>query len=312
MREYMPTISVLMSVYNETKSELSTSIDSILNQTYQNFEFIIVNDNPQNNLIREIINSYAKQDERIKAIFNEQNIGLAASLNKAASVAIGEYYLRMDADDISELHRIERQLRKIKEYDYDLVCSDYYFIDENGNLLDREVKIFNNDNIIRMLPKQNVIHHPTVLMKSKVFHDLNGYRNFPCAQDYDLWLRMVANKYTIHMIPEKLLYYRIRKNSITGKNKLKQMQTIKYIRMIFKDYQKTGIDQYNYSNYIDFLKKVEDEKTIRDFDNYYSVYQEGLGNIKNKRIIEGLKKVIPIIIRSKYFRLRILEKIKFF
>ncbi|MFC9597773.1 glycosyltransferase [Peribacillus butanolivorans] len=312
MREYMPTISVLMSVYNETESELRTSIDSILNQTYQNFEFIIVNDNPHNNLIRKIINSYAKQDERIKAILNEKNIGLAASLNKAASVAIGEYYLRMDADDISDLYRIERQLRKIKEYDYDLVCSDYYFIDENGNLLDREVKIFNNENIIKMLPKQNVIHHPTVLMKSKVFHDLNGYRDFPCAQDYDLWLRMVANNYTFHMIPEKLLYYRIRKNSITGKNKLKQIQTIKYIRMIFNDYQKTGIDQYNYNNYIVYLKKVEDKKTIRDFDNYYSIYQEGIGNIKNKRIIEGLKKVIPIIIRSKYFRLRILEKIKFF
>lgn len=308
----MPIISVLMSVYNEDEVDLRTSIDSILNQTYSDFEFIIVNDNPDNNSIKELINFYTKKDHRIKAIFNEENIGLAESLNRAANIAKGSYILRMDADDISVPDRIEKQLEIIRKNNYDLVCSNYYFINESGKVLERDVKIFNNEDLIKTLPKENVVHHPTVIMKANVFSEMKGYRNFPCAQDYDLWLRMLSNKCTFHMMPEKLLYYRIRSNSITGKNKLKQIHTIKYIKEIFLKYRETGIDEYDYDEYAQYIQKVHNKRTVKDFNRYYLLYQEGLHDLKNKRITKGLKKIVPIIIKSKYFRGRFIEKAKSF
>ena len=102
----MPTISVIMSVYNG-ESYLKDSIDSILNQTFNDFEFIIVNDN-SNDSSKEIILSYA--DERIIYLENKQNIGLASSLNKAIKKAKGIFIARMDDDDISYADRFRLQV----------------------------------------------------------------------------------------------------------------------------------------------------------------------------------------------------------
>lgn len=301
-----------MSVYNEDEMDLRTSIDSILQQTYNDFEFIIVNDNPNNSSIIKLISYYQKKDHRIKVILNEENIGLAESLNKAANIAEGSYFLRMDADDISVRDRIEKQLKIIQQGNYDLVCSNFYFINEGGKVLEKETKVFNNKDLVKMLPKENVIHHPTVIMKASTFSELKGYRNFPCAQDYDLWLRMVRQKCTFHMMPDKLLHYRIRSNSITGKNKLKQIHTMKYIKEIFLKYQETGIDEYDYDTYAQYIEKVHNKRTVKDFNCYYVLYQEGLNDLKNKRVTKGLKKLVPIIIKSKYFRNRFIQKVKSF
>lgn len=93
-------VSVLMSVYNETLNELAESIDSILNQTYKLFEFIIVNDNPTREDLKEILINYQNKDNRIKIIESKENIGLAMSLNKAFDISTGNILVRMDADDM--------------------------------------------------------------------------------------------------------------------------------------------------------------------------------------------------------------------
>lgn len=104
------SVSVVMSIYNEQESWLKMSIDSILHQTYSNFEFIIVNDNPQRTLNRNLIEHYQKLDERIVYIENHVNIGLTKSLNLAIAVAKGDYIARMDADDYSFPTRLEKQI----------------------------------------------------------------------------------------------------------------------------------------------------------------------------------------------------------
>lgn len=310
----MCELSVLMSVYNEKEEDLMASIESVIGQTFNDFEFIIVNDNPENYTIRMLVESYAKKDNRIKIINNKINLGLAESMNIGASMAKGKYILRTDADDICDLRRFEKQYKIIKEYDYDLVCSDYYFIDEQGNMIDRTINWYDSKSIKKLLPYHNVIHHPTVLMKTSIFRSLNGYRNFPCAQDYDLWLRMVANNCSFYMVPEKLLYYRIRENSITGKNKFKQIHTIRYIRDLYNKYKKTGIDNFNYSQYHHYLKlkKVEDKKTLENYKQYFKLYHTGINDIKNKKLFNGLVKVLSSIVCSHYYRTSILEKIKFY
>ena len=105
----MPKISVLMSVYNEPIDWMRQAIESILNQTYKDFEFIIVNDNPEREENQFVLNEYRNKDSRIIILCNEHNIGLTKSLNKGLTVANGEYIARMDADDIALPKRFEKQ-----------------------------------------------------------------------------------------------------------------------------------------------------------------------------------------------------------
>src|SRR5690348_17026682 len=105
-----------MSVYNEQDDWLKQSIESILNQTYQYFEFIIVLDNPNNKAAKRLLERYQQIDNRIKLIYNEENIGLTNSLNKALEVAKGTYIARMDADDISDPRRFEIQYNYFKDH----------------------------------------------------------------------------------------------------------------------------------------------------------------------------------------------------
>ena len=100
-----PLFSVLMSTYNETTKELDESINSILQQTYSNFEFLIINDNPNNYELEKTLKSY--KDSRIKIIHNEENLGLVKSLNNGLKYCNGQYVARMDADDISCPSRIQ-------------------------------------------------------------------------------------------------------------------------------------------------------------------------------------------------------------
>ena len=106
----MPKITVLMSIYKEPIDWMILSIDSIIEQTYKDFEFIIINDNPERLDNTKLLEKYLKKDSRIKIVNNSENIGLTKSLNKGLAVSTGEYIARMDADDISLPTRFEKQI----------------------------------------------------------------------------------------------------------------------------------------------------------------------------------------------------------
>ena len=125
-------ISVLMTVYKESEEELKESFESIINQTYKNLEIIVVIDFPDELWRKTFIEQY--NDERVKIIVNEKNIGLPLSLNKALDVATGDYYARMDSDDISTLDRFEKQLKYIENEDCDLVGSYMQYFYEGTEL----------------------------------------------------------------------------------------------------------------------------------------------------------------------------------
>jgi len=259
----MCSISVLMSIYNERIEDIYKAINSILKQTFSDFEFIIVIDNPKRADIKEEL---CLLDRRIKVIVNETNIGLALSMNKAASIAQGKYLARMDADDISVNHRFEKQYQVLVENDYSLVCTGYIMIDESDNPIGIESGNISDRDLIRLLPYDNTIHHPTVMMKKTVFDEVGGYRNFPCSQDYDLWLRMVKADDKMHYLPDKLFKYRIREESISQKNKVKQITTWWYIQSLYWEREKRGIDCFSEENYHRYLEKqkVYDEKYCRN------------------------------------------------
>lgn len=161
-------VSVIMSVYNEKNIYLENSINSILNQSYKNIEFIIVLDNPDNKEAEKTILRFMNHDKRIIFIKNSYNIGLTKSLNKALNKISGDYVCRMDADDISYSKRIEWQINHIKAYDIDLLGGGKDDIDENGNIVNKFKYVPNGiDKVRKLLEISNVIYHPTWMVKKK-------------------------------------------------------------------------------------------------------------------------------------------------
>lgn len=255
-------LSVITSIYNEKPDEISQSVHSILNQSYPDFEVIVVVDNPDRDDVVGFLTRMEASDNRLRHIVNSKNIGLAMSMNKAAQLARGEYLVRMDTDDICERYRFEIQLQVIEESGVDLVCSDYQYIDEAGNELQIPHHIPSDEELVRNLPYDNAIHHPTVMMKKSAFIRVGGYRDFPCAQDYDLWLRMRDVGCTFKIIPQKLLKYRIRNDGVSQGIRVKQYFTLRYCKRLFKERKKKGKDSYSKKNYEEYLHrhKVYDKR----------------------------------------------------
>ena len=257
----MPLISVLMSIYNERIDWIRESVQSILDQSVQDFEFIIVIDNPELSKEKiDYIEHLAVSDSRIILLYNEDNIGLARSLNRALDISCGRYIARMDADDISDIERFEKELNFINSEDADMVSTLRTNIDEEGKIL--EVVVGNGRNPNDALPISNYIVHPSVMMKSNCIKELGGYRNFSKSQDYDLWLRMISAGKKIKVLEEPLIYYRIRTNSLSYKNKLEQYYISEYQKRLFKQRLHTGNDEFSEENLRNYLlsKKINDKK----------------------------------------------------
>ena len=192
-----------MSVHNGEKY-LREAIESILNQTFTDFEFIIVNDGSTDDSL-EIIQSY--NDERIKIINNEKNIGLTKSLNKALKAARGEYIARQDADDISLPNRFEEQVKYFEEHpETALLGTNNYFIDEKGKIVGKRIVLAKPG--IKDLFEENHFNHGSTMFKKEVIDKLGGYNELiKYSQDYELWLR-IAEYYEVRNLIQIL--YKLR------------------------------------------------------------------------------------------------------
>lgn len=301
-------ISVLTSVYNEQENEIRESLDSILSQSYSDFELILVVDKPDNEEAIKILREYEEKDSRVKVIINEKNIGLAMSMNVAAAAASGEYFLRMDADDVCYPERFQKQYDCINGSDYDLVCGNYDFIDEDGNMLPQKVAVYNDKQLHKLMPLRNIIHHPTVIMRADKFRAVGGYRNYKCAQDYDLWLRMLCRGYKMHMMPEKLIKYRVRLASTTVMHRYKQSCTGQYIRELYKK----KMQGYTYEKYLEYLKdhNAEERFANEDFIAKSNLYMAAKDSLKEGKVFKGISGLAKVMFTSKYYRPNILKSIK--
>ncbi len=251
----MCLVSVIMSTYKEEEIFLRQAIESILDQTYKDFEYIIILDNPDNDLHIKIIEEYTNIDKRIKFYINKKNIGLTASLNKGLELAKGIYICRMDADDISISNRIENQKKYLEENKYDLIGGISQMIDQNGESIYSIKKVPTDINKIKKALRYNqIISHPTWFGKKEVFDKLNGYRNMPLCEDYDFTLRAVLNGYKISNINETILKYRMTSSSISRSNLYEQYLFARFITKKYSEKEIADIDKAkeyvnNYNNY---------------------------------------------------------------
>ena len=181
-----PLISVVMPVYNAEKF-VTKAIESVLNQTYENFEFIIINDGSSDKT-PEIIQTYKNRDERIVVLTNVNNRGIYISRNLGLDAAQGKYIAVMDADDICLDERFEKQVTFLESQKGVMVLgTNINIIDLNDEFV-REKKFPQTSNLIRWgLIFRCPIAHPTVMMRSNLFREVGySYRNFSPAEDYDL------------------------------------------------------------------------------------------------------------------------------
>ena len=203
----MTKVSVIMAVYNTKEEWLRESIESILNQTFSDFEFIIINDGSSNNA-EEIILSY--KDKRIKYI-KQENQGLAKSLNNGLQIAQGEYIARMDSDDISLPSRFEKQVNFLDKNKEISILGTWFEIFPETQIIKHPEKI----DFLTLL-KYCCLGHPTVMFRREDFekHNLKYNETFKAAQDYDLWSRAIRY-IKMANLQEVLLKYRWHNESIT-------------------------------------------------------------------------------------------------
>lgn len=246
-----PFVSVVMSVYNGGEF-LKDAIDSILGQSYKNFEFIIINDGSTDNSA-EILRLY--NDERIRILNNEKNEGLIYSLNRGLLESIGKYVVRMDADDVSLPNRIEKQV-DFMERELDIgICGSY--IELFGDKIKRRVQKFpSNANVNEaFLLFSTCLAHPSVIIRKSIIdkYDLYYDTKYLHVEDYALWSHAV--KFTkISNIQEVLLKYRILDSSVTRQADKEFQSRFEVHKLIYECFfRDKGIDYTEKELFLHFI-----------------------------------------------------------
>ncbi len=226
-----PLVTVLMPAFNSERF-LRQSIESILSQTYKNFEFIIINDGSTDNSAA-ILRQY--KDKRIRFINRKVNLGLDANLNYGFKIAKGKYIARMDSDDISLPTRLEKQVAFLEKNPlYGLLGTQYANISETGEIIEISGQLLSDQEIKFAISSMNTFCHPTVMFRTSVIrkHGMQYDHAFYPYEDYELWTRIVK-KTKVANLDEVLLFYRLNSTGMSlsdpkrmfgGANKFSNMQ----------------------------------------------------------------------------------------
>lgn len=246
-----PLVTVLMPVFNGEKY-LREALESILNQTYKNLEILIINDGSKDQS-EEIILSYT--DKRIRYIKNQENIKLISTLNLGIKEAKGKYIARMDADDVSMLNRIEKQVCFLEENPSYILCGSNVKLIKNDQKTDEIIHYHNDSSDIKFaLAFYCPFIHPTILIRKEILDMHNIFYDplFLHAEDYYLWTKLVDLGDFVNL-PEELIYYRIHEHQISTE---------------YREFQKIKMKEIQKEFLVDILKNkfTSDEIDILFFD----------------------------------------------
>ena len=268
----LPLISILLPVYN-AETFIETCILSLLHQTYQNIQIIIVNDGSKDGTLKLIENLALSNSKKIKIINNEVNKGLIFSLNEGLKHCGGKYTARMDADDICMPNRIEKQyLLMESRSDLSAVCSWMLRFNKDQPL--ETVKYSDDFQVL----KSNLffycpLPHPAAFFKTEIIQSL-GYRNeYTITEDYDLWRRLFKH-HKVSVVQEPLLMYRQHNEQVTqkGKNDLIFTQLQKVAQDLFSDIQLSVSPNEikNHLNYCMFENNIPSAKVFVELDIWFN------------------------------------------
>lgn len=297
----MSEVSVILPAYHEPLPVFRRAVDSILNQSFKDFELLLILDDPNNQELKRAIESYRESDCRVKVLYNERNLGLVGTLNRAIESSTGSYICRMDADDISDLNRIELQLSFLKAHDFDLVGGFMHVIDETGEplyLIDSVPQ--SADGIANGLRWNNCVPHPTWFGKRCVFEQ--RYRPVPFAEDYDFLIRAVLSGYKLGNVDRPVLSYRKTVQSISRSNLFKQMLVQK---ALVKSYRHgRTVDPIEVSNLVEH--QYSESKAI-GYTKADALFNSALTRLKSKHVASAVHLLIKVIFVSPEYTLKMVH-----
>ncbi|MEO6883800.1 MAG: glycosyltransferase [Bacteroidia bacterium] len=237
-----PLVTVLMPAYNAS-SFLEEAIESILNQTYKNIDFLIINDGSTDNSLT-IINNY--KDSRIRVISYKENRGIIETLNDGLTKAKGKYIARMDADDYSMPQRILKQVQLLENNPRVGIVGTY--IQKNKKQVYRK-RILNSNEIKARLFFDNILSHPTIMFRSDILKksNLNYDKNYPHAEDYAFWINAFDST-DYALIPEMMLRYRQHAEQISVVKRETQLASVFDVHSNL--FSKMGINPNKKESYI--------------------------------------------------------------
>ncbi len=251
-----PTVSVVLPTYNSS-SFLSAAIDSILNQTFTNFELLLLDDCSSDDT-RKIIEKYAQKDNRISYIFNDKNLGIAKNRNKGIKAAKGKYIANMDHDDICDVTRLETQVQFLeKNPDYSAVGGQILIIDENADIVGkRQYPVFHQE-IVKIISNISPMCNPAVLIRKSSIEQLGLYdEKLPGVEDYDMWFKMVYHGWKLQNLKNVCFKYRVTKNQqkeANLKNLLSLSQAVQRRWLVKKPFFSLKAIILHFARYLLFL-----------------------------------------------------------
>lgn len=266
-----PKISIILPNYN-SKRYLKETLESVLNQTYQNFELIVIDDASTDNSM-EIVKSFG--DERITCIRSDINRQVAYTANLGMKLAKGEYIARIDSDDIWNPKKLEIQLSYMEEHPETGACfTRVNVVDENSeiankkyqtiyDLFEKAKNMSQKEWLELFLAEGNCLCHSSALMRRSVFKNIGGFYNvaYVGAEDYELWVRMII-RYPIHLLDERLVMYRWEEHSTT---KISALTTEKV-------YAAINLQMMVKSQLLDYMT---DEEFVRYFNDKFEKKEAG-------------------------------------
>lgn len=298
-----PLLTVLLPAYNAEKY-IEETLNSILNQTFKDFELIVIDDCSTDNT-NKLISKFS--DERIRLIRNEENLKLIKTLNKGIKLANGKYLARIDADDICLLERFEKQIEYLETHpDTAVLGTDIEFIDEKSKSIGRGIKHPTmHAEILWGFYRRASIYHPTVMVNLELLKDDFYYdENYPHAEDYELWMRL-GDKFQLANLDEILVRYRVHGESVTQSfNEISVQSTLRAIRAhseINKDYE-FALEYFKYPNRLRTDNYLED--IILIWQNHFRefVRRNNLSADERKKIEKNAMSFVIILSVVSFFK----------
>lgn len=250
-----PKITVFMAAYN-VSGYIAESISSILNQTFKDFEFIIIDDGSTDDTAL-IVKKF--NDSRISFIQNDGNKGIPFTRNRLLELAKGEYIAILDSDDIAYPERLQLQLDFFSSHPEAALCGGHgKIIDENGIETGTEIIVATDDSINMRMLFGNPFINSSTMFKTEIFRALSGYKNFALAEDFDLFIR-ISEKHKVRNIDVFLVKYRVHGENITIKRSEEQEK-----------------------HELEILKNIQENLGISHTENSLSLHKELLTNNLNE------------------------------
>lgn len=296
-----------MAVWNDEEN-IRETVESIINQTFKDWEFIIVQDGSDDRT-PEILEELAKKDKRIRVLDNEKRMERCFSRNRAISETKGEYIAVNDGDDISLPERLEKEVNYLDAHpNCYLVGARAYLVNEKGKKIGESWGTGEDSDITRYMEEKNRLVHSSVMFRNT--HEYKYRDKFLYAQDYDLFLQMMANGKEIHLLNDFLVVYTTKENLVYNSYLLRQTYSAEMAKYIYRKKKYEGkdiydeIDEKNIEQYVPENIVLEMNMKRAFFDKNYKEARVIL-----KKMIKKQKKLLWICFYIDTFSGGILYKI---